>query len=91
MTENQNPSTEKTKVRTRRRRDTLQRISYGVAEYARMTGRQADAVRREIERKARRAEDGSCVAELALGVRACKPVNAGRWSIVVPRNLTEGT
>ncbi len=64
------------------------RIAYSVREYARMVGRCPDAVRREIERKARREGDG-LVAELALGTRAHKQAGAGRWSVVVPRHLVE--
>jgi hypothetical protein len=75
-------------LKTRRRRDTP-RIAWSVSEYARMVGRRPDAVRREIERKARREGD-VLVAELALGVRAHKPAHAGRWSIVVPRDLVGG-
>jgi hypothetical protein len=57
-----------------------------VAEYAGMVGRRPDAVRRDIERKVRREGD-NWIADLPLGVRAHKPLAAGRWAIVVPRNL----
>lgn len=66
----------------------LPRIAYSVGEYARMVGRHPDAVRRGIERKARRDGDG-VVADLALGTRAHKQPGAGRWAIVVPRHLVE--
>jgi len=62
------------------------RISYSTREYARMVGRKVSAVRREIERKARRDANG-LVADLGLGVRAYKSLNGGRWAIVVPREL----
>lgn len=64
----------------------LRRIAYSVAEYAGMVGRRPDAVRRDIERKVRREGD-TWIANLPLGVRAHKPLAAGRWAIVVPRNL----
>jgi hypothetical protein len=51
-----------------------------------MVGRRPDAVRRDIERKVRREGD-NWIADLPLGVRAHKPLAAGRWAIVVPRNL----
>jgi hypothetical protein len=69
-----------------RRRTSLPRIAYSVAEYADMVGRRPDAVRRDIERKVRREGD-TWIADLPLGVRAHKPLAAGRWAIVVPRNL----
>jgi hypothetical protein len=69
-----------------RHRARLPRIAYSVAEYADMVGRRPDAVRRDIERKVRREGD-TWIADLPLGVRAHKQVAAGRWAIVVPRNL----
>ncbi len=88
MTDNDNPTVLNPKPTAKRHRGpTLPRVSFNVREYARMTGRTPNAVRREIERRARRADDGACVAELALGVRAYKAASAGRWSIVVPRSL----
>jgi hypothetical protein len=62
------------------------RIAFTVAEYAQMLGRTPDAVRRELERRARRGTE-AILAVLPLGVRAERPLEGGRWSIVVPRAL----
>jgi hypothetical protein len=68
----------------------LPRVSYNVREFARMTGRSAEGVRREIERRARPNDAGGCIAELPLGARAYQSTKGGRWSIVVPRALVAG-
>ncbi|MGH7434758.1 MAG: hypothetical protein ACRENE_03710 [Polyangiaceae bacterium] len=48
-----------------------------------MTGRSPSAVRREVERKARR-EGAALVADLPLGARAYKEDGAGRWVVTLP-------
>jgi len=60
------------------------RVAFTIDETARMLGKNATALRRECERKARR-EGNRVVADLALGIRAHK--HGGRWFVTVPREL----
>jgi hypothetical protein len=66
------------------RRDGLPRVAFTIAETAGMLGKNATALRRECERKARREGD-QVVADLALGIRAHK--HGRRWFVTVPREL----
>jgi hypothetical protein len=67
-----------------RRPGVVPRIAFTIDETARMLGKNATALRRECERKARREGD-HVVADLALGIRAHK--YGGRWFVTVPREL----
>lgn len=69
-----------------RPRPTLPRISYSVGEVARMFGRNPEAFRREIERRAEPNGQGR-IAKLSFGVVAHKDEGEGRWRLIVPRNL----
>jgi hypothetical protein len=62
----------------------MPRVAFSMAEAAAMLGKNAVALRRECERKARREGD-RIVAQLALGIRAYK--HDGRWFVTVPREL----
>jgi hypothetical protein len=57
-----------------------------MSEAARMTGKNASALRREIERRAV-VEGDELVARLVAGIVARKRKDGGRWFIIVPAEL----
>jgi hypothetical protein len=71
-----------------RRRPRLPRVSYTIAEAARMLGQRPGALRRTVERHAVE-EDGELVARLNLGVVARRLKTMGRWAVLVPHGLLE--
>jgi hypothetical protein len=71
-------------LRPRRRATKLPRIAFSIPEAAKMLGKNAAALRRDCERKAKREGD-RIVAALALGITATK--DGGRWYVRIPREL----
>lgn len=68
------------------RRPALPRVAFSVAEAAKMLGIRADALRRQIERKAL-VEGDEKIARLVAGIVARKMKDGGRWFIIVPPSL----
>jgi hypothetical protein len=64
----------------------LGRVTFTVAEAARMMGTQADAFRRLVERHAR-VEGDELVARLSAGVVARKRRDLARWVVLIPQSL----
>ncbi len=63
----------------------LPRLAWNTGEVATALGMNADALRRQCERKAVLGENGELVAHLALGIVARK--RDGRWLFIVPPEL----
>jgi hypothetical protein len=74
------------KIARRRRRATLGRVGFSIAEAARALGVRADALRRLVERHAR-AEGDETVARLTGGIVARKRTGMGRWLVLIPAEL----
>jgi hypothetical protein len=72
-----------------RHRQGLGRVGFSIAEAARMLGQTSDALRRLVERHARREGDET-IARLTGNIVARKRIGMGRWLVTIPAELRTG-